>query len=168
MAKQIIKFTKKILPNTELVSGDSFFWSPKQNKITYNKNLIEDSVGIWSMLHEAAHATMNHTSYSSDLELLKLEVEAWDEAKKLAKQLDLAIDENHIQNCLDTYRDWLHGRSTCPNCKIVCLQSTSTLYYCHNCHTSWHVSSSRFCRPYRLQISSQKQEKPQLLTATFH
>lgn len=167
MAKQIFEFTKKILPTTTFTSGNSFYWSPKQNRITYNQLLINSEIGTWSMLHEAAHATMNHTSYSSDVELLRLEVEAWDEAKKLAKHIDIRIDENHIQNCLDTYRDWLHGRSTCPNCNLVCLQSSSTLYYCHNCHTSWQVSSSRFCRPYRLKIISEKHEKSQLLTATF-
>jgi len=167
MTKQIIDFTSKLLPNTQFESGDSFFWSPKQNKITYNKSLINSPIGAWSILHEAAHALMKHTSYNSDLGLLKLEAEAWDEAKKLGVQLDMAIDEDHIQDCLDTYRDWLHRRSTCPNCGIICLQSSSTLYYCHNCHGSWRVSASRFCRPYRLQVSDQKQEKPQVLTATF-
>ena len=167
MTKQIINFTTEILPNIKLESGSSFFWSPKQNKITYNQSIINTPIGIWSMLHEAAHALMNHTGYNSDLGLLKLEVEAWDEAKKLGNKLGLVIDENHIQDCLDTYRDWLHRRSTCPNCAVVCLQSTSTPYYCHNCSTSWHVSASRFCRPYRLQINILEQEKPQVLTATF-
>lgn len=167
MTDQIINFTNSLLPNTRLESGNSFFWSPKQNKITYNQSSITSPIGIWSMLHEVAHASMGHTNYSSDLELLKLEVEAWDEAKKLAADLGQMIDDDHIQDCLDTYRDWLHRRSTCPNCGIVCLQSTSILYRCHNCNTSWNVSASRFCRPYRLQIDSQKQEKPQVLTATF-
>ena len=167
MTEQIINFTNKLLPDIKFESGDSFFWSPKQNKITYNESTIESPIGSWSMLHEVAHAVMKHTNYNSDLGLLKLEVEAWDEAKKLGDELGLTIDEDHIQDCLDTYRDWLHRRSTCPNCGIVCLQSTSRLYSCHNCSTSWHVSASRFCRPYRLQIDDQKQEKPQVLTATF-
>jgi hypothetical protein len=167
MTKQIINFTNKLLPNIKLEPGDSFFWSPKQNKITYNESLINSPVGAWSLLHEAAHALMNHASYNSDLGLLKLEVEAWEEAKKLGNKLNLIIDEDHIQDCLDTYRDWLHRRSKCPGCGVICLQSTATLYYCHNCNASWHVSASRFCRPYRLKIKSQKREKSQVLTTTF-
>ncbi|HUY53071.1 MAG TPA: hypothetical protein VMV24_00650 [Candidatus Dormibacteraeota bacterium] len=167
MPNQIINFTSNLLPDIRLEPGNSFFWSPKHNKITYNESVITSPIGTWSMLHEVAHALMRHTNYASDLELLRLEVEAWDEAKKLGDKLGLIINDDHIQDCLDTYRDWLHRRSTCPNCGIVCLQSTSTLYHCHNCNISWNVSASRFCRPYRLQINSKKEEKPQVLTATF-
>ena len=99
----------------KLESAESFFWSPKLKKITYNQSIIDTEVGIWSMLHEVAHASLNHISYTSDLGLLRLEVEAWNEAKKLARQLEIEIDDSHIQDCLDTYRDWLHRRSTCPS-----------------------------------------------------
>jgi hypothetical protein len=167
MTKQVIDFINKLLPKTELEPADSFFWSPKNNKIVYNKSQIDNSVGTWSLLHEAAHALLEHTSYNSDLGLLKLEVEAWDEAKILAEKLNIKIDNDHIQDCLDTYRDWLHRRSTCPNCGIVCIQTSPIEYSCHNCHTSWNVTASRFCRPYRLQTNTQKNEKPQVLTATF-
>jgi hypothetical protein len=167
MTKQIINFINKLLPETKLEPADSFYWSPKQNKIIYNKAHIDSSIGTWSMLHEAAHASLQHTSYNSDLGLLKLEVEAWNEAKILANELGIHIDESHIQDCLDTYRDWLHRRSTCPSCGIICIQTSPIEYSCHNCHTSWNVTASRFCRPYRLQISSNKNEKPQVLTATF-
>jgi hypothetical protein len=167
MTKQIIDFTKKLLPKIKLEPAESFFWSPKQKKITYNQSIIGTQVGIWSMLHEVAHASLNHINYNSDLGLLRLEVEAWNEAKKLGNQLEIQIDDSHIQDCLDTYRDWLHRRSTCPSCGVICLQSSSVEYSCHNCHTSWRVSTSRFCRPYRLQIIGQKKEKPQVLTATF-
>lgn len=167
MDKQIIDFTKKLLPDVKLEPAESFFWSPKQNKITYNRSLMDNPVGVWSMLHEASHALLGHTSYNSDLGLLKLEVEAWNEAKKLAGQQGIKIDDSHIQDCLDTYRDWLHRRSTCPNCGVICLQSSPVEYSCHNCHTYWRVTASKFCRPYRLQITTQKIEKPQALTATF-
>ena len=165
--QDILSFSKQLLPDTLLVPGESFFWSPKKNKITYKTASISESIGVWSMLHEISHALLNHTSYDSDLGLLKLEVEAWDEAEKLAKDIGIEISDNHIQDCLDTYRDWLHRRSSCPNCNIICLQSSSIVYKCHNCATSWNVSASRFCRPYRLQINEQKQEKSQLILATF-
>jgi replication factor C subunit 3/5 len=62
---------------------------------------------------------------------------------------DINIDDDHIQNCLDTYRNWLHLRSTCPECGIRTLQTDKYTYRCHNCHTIWKVTSERFCRPYR-------------------
>jgi hypothetical protein len=168
MKLSIIEHVSKLLPDTELSPGISFFWSPKQNRITYNKDLVDQEIGIWSLLHESAHATLKHTSYGSDLGLLKLEVEAWEKAKELAIEYSIKIDDEHIQDCLDTYRDWLHRRSSCPNCNIICVQSSATKYSCHNCHTSWHVSASRFCRPYRLQVNNDQNKKSQKLIATFH
>lgn len=105
---------------------------------------------VWSLLHETGHALLDHTSYKADFELLRLEVEAWERAKLLAADLDVAIDEDHIQDCLDTYRDWLFKRSICPQCNTKCLQQGDFVHYrCFNCHTVWRVSSSRFCRAYR-------------------
>ncbi|HUC95469.1 MAG TPA: hypothetical protein VMR76_00730 [Candidatus Saccharimonadia bacterium] len=164
---KIITYIKKLLPKTTIESGEAFFWSPKHDKITYKASTIDQPIGQWSILHETAHSLLGHLEYSSDLELLQLEVDAWDKAKDLARDIDIKIDENHIQDCLDTYRDWLHRRSTCPKCSVVCIQVTTTLYKCHNCYTSWNVSASRFCRPYRLQTGHKQQEKPKSLTPTF-
>ncbi len=148
-------------------SGKSFYWSPETMTITYNEKLVDNKTGKWSLLHEAAHAKLNHLNYSSDLGLLKLEVAAWDKAKEMASSFGLEIDENHIQDCLDTYRDWLHRRSTCPKCGIICLQYSPSTYTCHNCHTKWSVSASRFCRPYRLKLENGKEKRSQSTIATF-
>ncbi len=103
----------------------------------------------WSILHELAHAKLNHNNYYSDFELVKLELDAWQEAKEIAKNYGIKIDSEHIEDCLDTYRDWLHQRATCPTCQTVSTQRDPNTYQCFNCRTSWHVSNSRFCRPYR-------------------
>jgi hypothetical protein len=108
---------------------------------------------IFSLLHELGHALLEHKDYTYDVELLKIEVAAWDRARTLAEQYGVTLDEDHIQDCLDTYRDWLHLRATCPTCFGRSLQSTETCYRCFNCQTEWSVTRSRLCRPYRLRTS---------------
>ena len=129
--------------------GVGFSWSPEHSVISYAALELSTQEGVWSLLHEAGHAQLEHRTYNTDFELLALEIAAWQEAKLLAKKLDVTIEEDHVQDCLDTYRDWLHRRSTCPTCGTVCLQHNSFDYQCHNCTNSWKVSSSRFCRTYR-------------------
>lgn len=167
MSEQIIDKLVILYPNVKFQTGESFYWSPEKKLIKYNKKLIKEPNGIWALLHEVAHAKLKHISYSSDLGLLKLEVQAWDEAKNIAKTFDIEIDEDHIQDCLDTYRDWLHRRSTCPTCGVVSLQINPTTYKCHNCSTTWSVSASRFCRPYRLTVKELKEKRLQTKVATF-
>lgn len=167
MSKPIIDKLAIAFPDIKFKSGDSFYWSPNKKLIIYSEDLIDEESGRWALFHELAHAKLGHTSYSSDLGLLKLEVEAWNEAKELSVLYDIKIDEDHIQDCLDTYRDWLYRRSTCPTCEIVCLQFSPINYKCHNCHTTWSVSTSRFCRPYRLKTKEAKEKRLQSKTATF-
>jgi hypothetical protein len=133
--------------------------------VTYR--LGDDEQQRWALLHEAAHVLLGHTNYRLDVDLLLLEVAAWGKAKELAGELGVSIDENHIQDSLDTYRDWLHQRSACPRCSTVSLQVSSREYRCHNCLASWHVSTSRFCRPYRLGTKPSK-KSPEVSRATFH
>lgn len=133
----------------DFVASDEFYWSPNAKRISYIAKDATNSPGEWTLFHELAHGLLGHRSYSSDLELLKLESDAWEKAKQLACSYNIEIDDDHIQNCLDTYRDWMHLRSKCPDCDSTSLQVSSTEYRCFNCAQVWHVTSSRFCRPYR-------------------
>jgi ribosomal protein L37AE/L43A len=128
--------------------GRQEHWSPKTQTITYNPEEPFEKFSF-GLLHELAHAVLGHSTYGSDFELLKLEGEAWSLAAKLGKRYGVSISEDHIQNCLDTYRDWLHRRSACPKCGIHTLQKDSSSYQCYNCQSVWQVSSGRFVRPYR-------------------
>jgi len=121
------------------------------------------------MLHELAHATLGHNSYETDFELLLLEVAAWDKAKALARDYGETIDDEHVQDCIDTYRDWLYQRSNCPACSTTSLQESAVSYKCFNCGSSWTVTASRFCRPYRLMAKQQKtpHEAPKSFETTF-
>lgn len=148
--ESLLRKLKKDFKELNFERGSSFYWSAKQQRITYTLQSKENSLAVWSLLHEVAHGLLNHIRYDSDFELLLLEVEAWGKAEELAKTYGFTINSDHIQDCLDTYRDWLYQRSSCPACTNCSLQQNSTTYTCFNCGMSWQVSSSRLCRPYRL------------------
>lgn len=136
-------------PDLRFTPGQQFCWSPETGEIFY-KMAARGAPSSWSLLHETGHALLKHKNYQADFHLLRLEIEAWERARELADGLGMSIDEDHIQDCLDTYRDWLHKRSICPTCATKCLQQDDYQHYrCFNCHTVWRVSASRFCRAYR-------------------
>jgi hypothetical protein len=136
-------------PALRFTAGRQFSWSPETGEIFY-KGASRGPQATWSLLHETGHALLEHTTYEADFELLRLEIAAWQQAKTLARDLDIVIDESHIEDCLDTYRDWLYKRSICPNCTTKCLQQGDFVHYrCFNCYTVWRVTASRFCRAYR-------------------
>lgn len=140
-------------PNLRIEPSDAFRWSPRQKLVTYRQTATNSPVDTWSLFHELGHAVANHKTYQTDLELLMMEVEAWHSAKEVGKLYGVEIDEEHIQDCLDTYRDWLDQRSTCPICGNAGVQHTARQYNCFNCGTDWQVSASRFCRPYRRTVT---------------
>ena len=136
-------------PELQFTAGERFCWSPKTHEILYDADR-HDEAASWSLLHETGHALLDHQSYLADFELVKIEMAAWQKARQLAIEFDITIDEDHIQDCLDTYRDWLYKRSICPHCSTKALQQNDYAHYrCFNCHTVWKVTPSRFCRSYR-------------------
>ena len=147
MDKLLPKF-RQDFPDITFRIGSVFSWSPKDKVITYVERTTDDKA-IWSIIHEISHAQLHHTTYTYDIELLQLEVAAWQYAVPLAQSYGYTIDNDHIQDCLDTYREWLHKRSTCPTCTVHSLQKTSDSYSCFNCGATWKVTHTNFCRPYR-------------------
>lgn len=130
--------------------GDDFKWSPDSATIFYPPILsVED---MWSLLHEIAHAELRHTTYTSDIELVRHEAAAWNHATHaLAPRYQLAIDEDYIEGHLDTYRVWLHERSTCPQCGQNGLQTKNT-YSCLNCRCLWRANEARICNLRRTKL----------------
>jgi hypothetical protein len=145
--EKLIKKIQRDHPGLVFNTGGAHCWSPEEGRISYTGE--DKAHSIEGLLHEVGHARLNHQTYSSDLELLQKEVEAWQEALCLAGLYSLDFDEEHMQDCLDTYRDWVHKRSTCPTCYGTGLQEDRTHYICLNCGQTWFVTSSRFRRPYR-------------------
>lgn len=164
--RTLVKRLPKDFPGLVFKAGDEFCWSPKNQTIVYDAGLDDPTVGAWSLLHELAHAVLDHNRYGSDFELLHLEATAWHKAAELARKYGHEISGDHIQDCLDTYRDWLHQRSTCPLCGTTSLQETARKYRCHNCGTGWTVTASRFCRPYR-RVQTLKKSPVEKQPATF-
>ena len=150
----ILPTLKKDFPDITFKNGDSFYWSPRERRITYTTHQDVAEHGVWALLHEVAHASLGHEHYSNDFELLKLETTAWQQAKRLGKQYSIDIDGEHIQDCLDTYRDWLHKRAQCPQCSVVSIQRHDGLYQCFNCKTTWRVPKSPLCRVTRQIIKT--------------
>ncbi len=134
-------------PKFSFVPGQVFKWSPDNQPIYYEPNQQIS----WSLLHGLGHALLGHRAYSSDIELLKIELSAWEKAKQIGGGYGVAIDQDHIEDCLDTYRDWLKNRATCPECKTVTTQDAPNSYLCFNCGASWQVPSSPLCRVVRIK-----------------
>ena len=107
----------------------------------------------WSLLHEIGHVLCEHKIYSSDVGLLKMEVQAWQKARKLANKYAINIDEEHIEKCLDSYRDWLYRRSSCPKCSQAGIEKSLGIYLCVNCKNQWKVTAEKFCRVYRKTVT---------------
>lgn len=136
-------------PQIKFSFGRTALWSPKTQTVIYKADGSKKD--MWAVLHEVGHALLGHTTYDSDTNLLNKEVEAWQKALEITPDFVEEIDQEHIENCLNTYRDWLHRRSTCPSCEMHGIQPSKDLYSCLNCKDVWQVSSARFCRPYRLK-----------------
>lgn len=147
--ENLLKKLQRDYPDISFKVANEFRWSPQNNQVSYDKAGILKRDAAWSLLHEVGHATLKHNTYQSDIELLQIEIAAWEQAKLIGKNYGYEIDLDHIEDCLDSYRDWLHKRSACPTCNNRSLQKDTGHYHCFNCGATWTVSQSRLCRPYR-------------------
>ena len=93
------------------------------------------------LIHELAHAELGHLDYQSDLELVLIEIKAWDKARAICQDIEVEYDPRLRDACIQTYIDWYKLRGTCPNCDTLCINKHQK-YNCYQCLTSWEVSSS--------------------------
>ena len=132
----------------------NFWWSSAKNTIYYEqcpaKTTLKNQLKFKNkLLHEVAHARLNHQDYRSDAELLKIEAEAWYLSKELCAKYQVKFSEHEQNDSLQTYINWASSRVICPKCGKTGLQNISTSFYCLNCLATWEVGKSRFKRTYR-------------------
>lgn len=132
-------------PAYSFIPSNIFKWAHSEQTIYYVPNLLHSPEGVHSLLHELGHAELNHVIYELDIQLLQKEAEAWQKAQELAKIFAVTLEDSEIDDCLNSYRDWLAGRSTCPNCQQTGIQKNKRIYQCINCGCTWRVNDAKWC-----------------------
>ncbi len=152
----ILQHIKTNHSNVTYKKSNKSYWDPLSQTIFHNPNKNYAEV---TLLHELGHAINQDKQYKYDTDLLKMELQAWQQANKISKKLAIDIDKNYIEDCMDSYRNWLHARSKCPNCSQNSIQNSELKYVCLNCGCTWQTSRERFCRTYRKKIAPREISK---------
>lgn len=150
----LVDKVRKDFPEITFIAGDDFVWSAATSTITYQP--LKKQADVSAFLHELAHARLEHINFGSDIELLSKEAEAWHYAQAyLAPRYNFAIVSDYIEDQLDSYRDWLHNRSLCPNCRQTGIQNATQMaqYNCLNCNQKWRVNDARRCALRRFSLN---------------
>lgn len=113
-------------PKIRFRPGKKFTFRPPRTIIFAEGSKLE-------LLHELGHARLEHDFYATDVERLKMERAAWEEAHKLCRQYGVEYDEEFVEEALDSYRDWLHRKSQCPKCGLTRYQTRDAKYHCPGC-----------------------------------
>lgn len=116
-------------PELRFKKGKKFAFSPPRTVVLGPRESSPELLA----LHEVSHAVLKHRIFRMDVERLKMEVAAWEKARELAVYYGIEINEDLIQDELDTYRDWLHQKSRCPKCGLTRFQTPDGLYHCPRC-----------------------------------
>jgi hypothetical protein len=151
--KSLIHKAAEQFPAIHFVSGDDFRWSPLESTVYYDST-EPHSTDLF--LHELGHATLRHNGYDRDVQLLAIETDAWSEAGRLASRFDVSISQDVAEEHLDTYRDWLHQRSTCPTCRATGQQIAADRYQCVVCLNEWRVNEAKSCQLRRYTQATKK------------
>ena len=138
--KELLSRLRADHPNIKFVVGNDFKWSQTNQTLT----VAETTGGDLYLLHELAHALLSHADFVFDVELLRQEREAWDHVKNvLAPRYNIGLNNDLIEEALDTYREWMHARALCPTCGLTGLQTKTSTYVCVNCRCSWRPNDAR-------------------------
>lgn len=126
------------------VQGEQFEWQPTTRTIMFDP---EDAHFDAHLLHELGHALLGHSEYDRDIDLIAMERDAWQTAKmELAPKHGVTVTSELLHHDMDTYRDWLHDRSTCPHCTSNGIQTKKSQYTCVTCRGTWGVNEARSCQ----------------------
>jgi hypothetical protein len=90
-SNDFIKRLSQDYPGFIFKAGKQEHWSPKTKTIIFNPNRP-----CFGVLHELAHAILDHSDYHGDFELLKLESDAWELAAKIGQSLTMNISKTAL------------------------------------------------------------------------
>lgn len=127
-------------PSFKFSLGTSDHWD-SLDTIFYTVDTLDSA-----LLHELAHALLAHATYTMDIDLLRMERAAWDLARRtLGPRYGVQISNSEAEDAMDTYRDWLHNRSLCPDCQLSGLQLSTGDYRCVSCRMTWRANAAKTC-----------------------
>ena len=121
---------KSDYPELKFVKGRKFAFRPPKTIIVPENGDEFDSLRL---LHELGHALIRLWDFNTEIERLKIEVLAWEKAKELAPSYGISVNEDLIEGELDSYRDWLHQKSRCPECGLTRFQTPDGIFRCPRC-----------------------------------
>ncbi len=145
ISMQLTSLLKRIArdnPDISFTPGETFSWNHAAKEIIYDPTHQSPA----QLLHELAHALLGHQTYQRDIQLVGMERDTWEYARTtLGPQYKVVISDEIIQLSLDSYRDWLHARSTCPQCDATGIEQRKQQYLCPACAYTWRVNEARTC-----------------------
>lgn len=140
--RSLLRLLVRDYPAISFIEEDNYKWQPETKTVSFS--LHPPSIG--RLLHELGHALLDHRTYLRDIDLLKMERDAWQKARERADFYGVRVSESIVDEHLDSYRDWLHARSTCPHCQTNGLQTSLRNYRCIECGTAWTVNEAKQCQ----------------------
>lgn len=135
----------------KFASGARFTWSPRRQAVIFPAHDECDDDAIHALLHEIGHASLKHESFTYDIELLQMEIEAWDKAHEIAVVFNYQLNQDHVHQCLEGYREWMYKRSRCPACYHAGIQDDQATFRCAICRFEWRVTPTRSIHTKRLR-----------------
>lgn len=129
MENKLLERLERDYKGFRFVDGKKFTFRPPKTIVVGPEEPNADLL----LLHELGHAICGHKTFNMNVKRLKMEVEAWEKARELAKEYGVAVDEDFIEGELDTYRDWLHQKSRCPVCGLTRFETPDGVYHCPRC-----------------------------------
>ena len=117
-------------PAVRFVKGARFSFRPPRTVV-----FCDDSgdAAPLLLLHELGHFLTGRYSFKTEVERLKIEVMAWEKARELAPLYGVFVDEELMESELDSYRDFLHQKSRCPDCGLTRFQTPDRVWHCPRC-----------------------------------
>lgn len=128
--KTLVAKLRKDYPELTFKEGERFQFTPPSTVFYADGDSL-------LLLHELGHYLLERNDYSSDIELVRIESEAWAKAHELCTRYSVKWNNDFAEDRLDTYRDWLHYSSLCKNCELAGYQDDAGIYHCPLCNAKW-------------------------------